>query len=285
MKKLISLVCFFSLISSVASAFETIGFQNPYGVAVDPDSGSIYVSNINGPYDSRDGNGFISKLRGDGTVDQMRYLGGESGSVTMNAPKGMAVVGGKLYAADIDKLRVFDLRKGTFLYNINFGDYLVRHLVGIIKGPDRALYVTDGPANIIYRIDPDRQHEVTLFASGDFLGEPHGICWHPVREIFMILGWASGELSHLDKIGKRQILPSVSVPRMEGCAVDSAGNVYLSSESLGTIFRLSTALSLFPFSINEGSPVGILYRESAKDLISVSMDSNKVKSFLVDNEK
>lgn len=64
----------------------------------DRDSELIYVSNIDGDASEKDGEGFISTVRPDGTVSQLKWVSG------LNAPKGMALMDGKLYVTDIDEL-------------------------------------------------------------------------------------------------------------------------------------------------------------------------------------
>ncbi|MCW0481916.1 SMP-30/gluconolactonase/LRE family protein [Gaoshiqia sediminis] len=77
--------------------------KTPESVLYDAASGIIYVSNINGTSDVKDGNGFISQLLPDGSVKQMEWVSG------LNAPKGMAIFNGKLYVSDIDELVEIDI--------------------------------------------------------------------------------------------------------------------------------------------------------------------------------
>ncbi len=64
----------------------------------DKDAGTIYVSNINGNPTEKDGNGFISRISPDGSITTLNYVKG------LHAPKGMAMMNGKLYVTDIDAL-------------------------------------------------------------------------------------------------------------------------------------------------------------------------------------
>ncbi|CAN5473041.1 gluconolaconase [soil metagenome] len=64
----------------------------------DKNSNAIFVSNINGHHSEKDGKGFISKMNTDGTVSEQNWITG------LNAPKGLAVMNGKLYVTDIDEL-------------------------------------------------------------------------------------------------------------------------------------------------------------------------------------
>lgn len=73
----------------------------------DDENDIIYVSNINGNHSIKDGNGFISKMRPDGTIIQLQWVTG------LNAPKGMAILNDKLYVTDIDELVEVNISDST----------------------------------------------------------------------------------------------------------------------------------------------------------------------------
>src|SRR5215510_11663147 len=73
----------------------TEGIAAPESVYVDPKSGDIYVSNIVGMPDQKDGDGRIAKISADGkTVNAMWVTG-------LNAPKGIRSLDGTLWTTDI----------------------------------------------------------------------------------------------------------------------------------------------------------------------------------------
>jgi len=279
MKRIIIIALLLCAYAWPTYAFETTGFFHPYGVVVDPKTNLIYVSNMNGPGEKRDDNGFISRLKSDGTIMQLKLIDGVSEGVTLNAPKGMAIIGNFLYVADIDAIRVFDIAKATPLFNVNFGDYKINHFYGLTIGPDGALYVADGPANTIYRIDVMNEHRVTPFIVDESLGEPHCLVWYSLRQVFLIGGWKSGQIFAYDREGKKQGYPGIFLSALEGIAADLKGNTYVASTSLAAIYRISPSGVVFPYINGVDTPLDIVYLNETGELLAVSYRRNSLISY------
>jgi len=162
------------------------GFLTPESVLHDPAQDIYFVSNINGGPTAKDNNGFISRVRPDGAVENLKFIEGAHNGVTLNAPKGLAIRGDTLWAADIDVVRAFDAKTGA-----------ARDSVIAQTG---ALYITDtgirfddvgnvlhpGPDRI-FRVGPDRQ--VTVAVRGDTLGRPNGITLDSLGKRFIVVSF------------------------------------------------------------------------------------------------
>src|SRR5262245_35110544 len=86
----------------------TDSMKTPESVRYDADLDAYFVSNINGNPSAKDGNGFIAQVDAGNTSSvKMLVQGGKNGA-TLNAPKGLAVVGDTLWVADIDAVRAFN---------------------------------------------------------------------------------------------------------------------------------------------------------------------------------
>mgnify|MGYP000850994764 FL=1 len=90
-------------------AWEATGLANPESVLWDTARKVIYVSNVNGAPSDKDGNGFISKLSPEGRLITEKWVTG------LDAPKGMALVKGRLYVSDIDRLVAVDVGSGKIV--------------------------------------------------------------------------------------------------------------------------------------------------------------------------
>lgn len=161
------------------------GFSAPESALYDEDSDKWFVSNINGNPSAKDGNGFISRLNADGRVDVLRFIESGRNNVTLNAPKGMALVGDTLWVSDIDVLRAFHRVTGRPLATIDLGGVFLND---VAEGADGTIYVTDTGIHIdstgslthpgpdrLYAVGPDRKGSVVL--EGDALEGPNGITW------------------------------------------------------------------------------------------------------------
>ena len=89
------------------------GFATPESVLHDEARDRYLVSNINGKPVDVDNNGFISDLAPDGKVTNLKWIEGGKNKVTLNAPKGTAIVKDVLYVADLDTVRMFDVKTGA----------------------------------------------------------------------------------------------------------------------------------------------------------------------------
>ena len=184
--------------------------QTPESVLWDAASDMYFVSNINGNPSVKDNNGFISRLRPDGTIDSLHFIQGGRGGVTLNAPKGLAVRGDTLWVTDIDAARAFSATTGAPIASVAVAGAVF--LNDPAFGPDGSLYITDtgigfdakfnmshpGPDRI-FKIAPDRK--VSVAAQGDTLKGPNGITWDAANNRFIVVanngpyvfGWKPGE--------------------------------------------------------------------------------------------
>jgi sugar lactone lactonase YvrE len=175
-------------------------FLTPESVLHDAAQDIYLVSNINGGPTAKDNNGFISRVRPDGAVENLKFIEGGHSGVTLNAPKGLAIRGETLWVADIDVIRAFDAKTGTPRDSVSLASLGAVFLNDIAITPTGALYVTDtgirfddvgnvlhpGPDRI-FRVGPDRQ--VTVAVRGDTLGRPNGITLDSVGKRFIVVSF------------------------------------------------------------------------------------------------
>jgi hypothetical protein len=176
------------------------GFLTPESALYDSVQDVYFVSNINGAPLTKDNNGFITRVRPDGpaAIEVLKFVEGGRGGVTLNAPKGMGVIGDTLWVADIDVVRAFNARTGVPIDSVKLDSLGAVFLNDVAIAPNGAVYVTDtgirfddvgnilhpGPDRV-FRIGPDRK--VSVAVKGDTLGRPNGITLDAVGRRFIIV--------------------------------------------------------------------------------------------------
>ena len=154
MKKIMTYLAFvcFSLVSINAQkatvqklwATDTI-LKVPESVLVDDKENCLWVSNIDGAANGKDGKGSISKLSKTGTPINLDWITG------LNAPKGMAKYKQELYVADLTELVVIDIKKGIIKNKIKVEGSVFLNDVTVNK--NGAVFVSDSRTGKVHRYE------------------------------------------------------------------------------------------------------------------------------------
>jgi len=148
---LIACICSYSFAQhKVTKLWETdTVLKVPESVLFDAENKVLYVSNIDGtdPW-AKDGKGSIGKVGLDGKIIAGDWVSG------LNAPKGLGIYKGKLYAADISNIVVIDLKKGTIEKTIPVEG--AEGLNDVSVGNDGVVWVSDSKTKKIFKVEGDK---------------------------------------------------------------------------------------------------------------------------------
>ena len=153
-----------ALAAEPQQVWQAEGLDGPESAVLDADEGVLYVSNVNGEAGAADGNGYISKLSLKGEILDQEWATG------LDAPKGLALHDGKLYASDIDKLVVIDTATGEILASHEAPG--ATFLNDVSAHEDGRVFVSDMMQNQIWKLEGD---QFELWLEDEALGNPNGV--------------------------------------------------------------------------------------------------------------
>ena len=206
------------------------GFVAPEAVRYDPDQDVYFVGNWGtGSASATDNNGYISRMKPDGQIENMRFIAGGTNRVVLHAPRGMYIVGDTLWVADADAVRGFHRKTGEKLANVDFSGLDRGFLNDVAADASGTLYVTDTGRNKLYKVTGGP----TLVVSDSVLGSPNGITWDAGNNRFVIVpfgghkgirAWTPGATTLTD-IGMS------TGARYDGVEVLSGGRILVASQA------------------------------------------------------
>lgn len=188
-------------------------------VLFDKDNDVLYVSNINGAPDGKDGNGFISRVSLEGKITDVQWVKG------LDAPKGLGISNGKLYVADIDKVHEIDTKTGkvTRTYPVK-GAVFLNDISIDSKGK---VYISDSSGGTIYTIEDGK-----LSTWMKDLNGPNGLLAEDGK--FLMALWNGKSLNSIDTDSREVTLRTDSIDNPDG--IESiGGDAYLVSSWNGMV--------------------------------------------------
>jgi sugar lactone lactonase YvrE len=265
------------------------GFQTPESVKWDASSGYWFVSNINGQAPAKDGNGFISRLTKDGTVDSLHFISGGKNGVTLNGPKGLAIIGDTLFVADIDAIRAFNKTTGAPIRSWDVSKQGAKFLNDVATTPNGDVYVTDTQiafnangstshtgTDRIFMISRDRR-SAGIAIQSDSLGRPNGITWDPRNNRFIVVSFGTNAIHGWTPGGKNTVTTIATGPgQFDGVEIASDGRILVSSWADSSVSVINgSSLSHVVTGVESPADIGL---DPARKLLAVPLfNKNQVE--------
>jgi sugar lactone lactonase YvrE len=195
--------------------------MTPESVLYAPTEGVLFVSNIDGKPDEKDGQGFISKVSPtNGTIVELNWVSG------LNAPKGMAVSddSGKLYVSDITDLVEIDITNGqiTNRYTIPGSTFLN----DVASDKQGNIYVSDTGSNSTYKLE-NNTSAPRIWLQTPELNSPNGL-YVDNSTNKLVIASLGGSLSLVDLDNKTigNLGTQVPMGSLDGIVGDTGENLY-----------------------------------------------------------
>ena len=189
-------------------ALRYTGFATPESVLHDEARDRYLVTNINGKPVDADNNGFISELSPEGKVTTLKWIEAGKNKVTLNAPKGMAIVKDVLYVADLDTVRMFDAKSGAPKGEVKIAG--ATFLNDVAAADDGRIFVSDSGIKMegsefvgtgtdaVWIIEKGK---AKVLAKAAELSRPNGLLVD--GKTVIVVPFGSNEIYRLDEKGKK----------------------------------------------------------------------------------
>jgi len=184
----------------------------------------LFVSCINGNPSEKDGNGFISMVRPDGTIHSLQWVTG------LNAPKGMGVFENKLFVTDIDELVIIDVERAAISDRIPVEG--ASFLNDISVSADGKVYMSDSDSGVLWIYS---EGELTPWIT-EGLNRPNGLFVEGARVLLTSSG--SQDLRIIHKATGETETVTTGIGAGDGVEYTGEEGYYLTSSWAGEIFLI-----------------------------------------------
>jgi len=242
--------------------------MTPESVIYDKSRDVLYVTNLNLEPRKKDGNGFISILSKEGKILNLRWIEG------LSSPKGMAITGDTLFAADVDEVVVMDINKGQIIRKMPIPG--AGMLNDITSDGEGKLYVSDTDANKIYVYSNGRISEWLT----EGLNGPNGLLSESGR--LLIASQGSSDFTGIDLKTNTRTLLADSIGRGDGIAYTGIPGYYIVTDWSGEIFMINpdkTKVSLLNTKEQQSNTADIEYLQETNLLLVPTFFKNCVVAY------
>ncbi|MDN5203454.1 gluconolaconase [Fulvivirgaceae bacterium BMA10] len=193
-------------------------------VLYDAGNNILYVSNINGTPTDKDGNGFISRVNLDGTIDNLQWVTG------LDAPKGMGISGDKLYVTNITELVEINLADGTISnrYEVEGAQFL-----NDVAVADGNVYFSDSNTNKIHLLS---NGEISTWMEGETLKAPNGLLVEEGH--IMLASMGTNDFKSINTTNKEERVLADGIGAGDGVVAHQNGN-YIVSNWQGEVYYIT----------------------------------------------
>lgn len=210
----------------------------PESAYLDEGSGYLFVSQIDGQPNEKDGKGRISKLGLDGSVVTADWF------TALNAPKGLRSFAGTLWVADLDQVIGIDIASAKETARIKIDGAIFLNDVAV--GAEGTVYVSDMLGSRIYAI---KDGKAAVFAEGEQLEHPNGLFAEGER--LVVGGWGSkpaadfttkvpGHLYSLDlKTKQKTLITRQPLGNIDGVEQEARGGYLVTDYLAGKLIQVA----------------------------------------------
>ena len=241
----------------------TQDLQTPESVLYDADQDVYFISNINGNPTAVDDNGYISRVNAETLQGDMKWIDGAKQDVTLNAPKGMAIIGDTLYVCDLTVVRKFDRKTGAAIGEVAIPGST---FMNDAASDGKSVYASDSGlkagaggnfeptgTDAVWQITADKPKQI---AKGKDLKAPNGLEVADGR--VWVVTFGANELYQIDN-GKKANVTTLPKGSLDGLVRLADGSFLVSSWDAKAVYRGKPGGAFAAVIENVNSPADIGY--------------------------
>ena len=239
------------------------GFEAPESVIHDAREDVYLVSNICGSPFAKNGKGYISRVSPKGKVT-LHWIGGGPKKL-LNAPKGLALFGERIYVTDLDQVKAFNRKTGEPETSISVPG--ATFLNDIVAAKDGTLYVSDtgftvdaktkkmkqSGTDAIWKITAEGQPSPLV--KDPKLGNPNGMALKDGN--LLVVTWGTGKILQVTPEGKWSVYKTTPAKQLDGIEVLPGGALLISSWQARGVFKMDNKGKVQAVAVNLESPADI----------------------------
>ncbi|MDD5151788.1 MAG: hypothetical protein PHC28_15135, partial [Flavobacterium sp.] len=202
-------------------------FLKPESALFDPSKQIVYISNINGEYLAKDGNGFISRIKTNGEMDSLKWVEG------LDNPQGLGLFKDKLYVADIN--RVVQINTNTAKIGNVFVVDNAKFFNDITSDSNGDIYISDCFGNKIYKIADGK---IKVWLDSTILSNPNGLLC--TKDAVLVLNMKDKTAYAVNKKTKKYRKIFSGIDNLDGIVSDGRNGYFVSGAWQGQIFHVDS---------------------------------------------
>lgn len=224
--------------------------------------GLLYVANIEGGPDEKDGTGSLSKVTTEGEILEKDWVTG------LNAPKGMTVKGDFLYVTDIDRLLEIELATGEINQTFEVEDAV---FLNDAASDGQRVYFSDMRTNTIHYLEDGSIHT--------FASDQNSINGLRVADNGTVYGLDSEGLKQYSSDGSFEII-NAEVTGGDGLIIIDE-NTFIASRWGGEVFLIEngTATKILDTTADESNTADIGFIPDEDIVLVPTFFKNKVAAY------
>ncbi len=254
------------------------GFRFAESIAYDEKRDLYVVPSAGMPQAVVPNDGYVSLVNPDGSAHTLKWIGVNRNGLTLNHPLGSDIENDRLYLADGDTVRMFDMTSGAPAGSVTVTGMTTGVINDVEVAKDGTIYATqtgnDDPNSWkVFKVTA--KGDSSVFASGPPLNRPNGVAFDPKGNI-VVVNIGSADVLTFSPAGQLLTTEQSTDPGNDGLAILPDGTKFVSSVRQGTVARIRPGQKAELIASGLPTPASMCYDSKRNRLVIPANDWNAI---------